>query len=227
MKTTALFLALCAASSATLAQGVPTPVHQKISIGDTWSYKRTVTMPSDAPQTRVIFKIEGRAPGEQLQVRSLAAEFNGKRPMVWIKAGLIGADTCLVDFYGGGTLGLDNTCATFLTEGMDWDSEVTEKGVRTRRHHEVIGTEEIKVGAGSFNAIKISAKWEVAKLSTETRGKSGKPGHEAAERYNFVYWYAPETRSMVKVEREFRNAAGAIESRVVEELISYHATKGK
>ena len=105
---------------------------------------------------------------------------------------------------------------------MDWNTEETDKGVRTVQRHLVIGPEEVTVGAGTFRAIKIESRWEVAKI--DNPGKS--PARYAApQRYQFTYWYAPAAKTMVKTEREFRDAAGAVEMRSTDELEAFRVQR--
>lgn len=114
----------------------------------------------------------------------------------------------MVDFFGTGSLGITNSCATTFSPGMDWTTENVVKGKRVLQRYEVVDTELITVAAGSFQAVKIEAYWHGA----DAKGAAPKPTH------HMTYWYAPEARAMVKVQREFLNTRGKVESHATEEL---------
>ena len=87
---------------------------------------------------------------------------------------------------------------------------------------EVIGQEEVTVGAGTFRAMRIESQWEVAKVLNAGKSplKYGPP-----QRYQFTYWYVPETKTMAKTEREFRNSAGVVDMRSTDELEAFRVMK--
>lgn len=221
MKTSFAAIALCFSTAITQAGDIPEPVQQPVSIGDTWTFKRTAKGQSTVV-TRKIFKISQQGPGNQYIYQSLEGEINGIVPTRWRDAGKIDADACMADFFGGASLGITNTCKTAFVPGMDWTTEEIVKGTRTSQRNKVLGTEEVTVGAGSFHAIKIESQWEIAKVLNPGRTplKFGAP-----ERYHFVYWYAPETKTMVKTEREYRTSSGAVTSRATDELEAFRVQK--
>lgn len=199
--------ALCHAGEMDTRAAQPDPV----VAGQTWTYKQVVKTPAGLTETRTIFRV-APAGGDRLQVESMPAQLNG-RPTVWRKRQPIDNDSCMVDFYGTGSLGITDSCATTFEPGMDWSTETVIKGVRVKQRYQVLDTEMITVAAGAFHAVKIEAFWEAAR----SKAHAGKPTHHV------TYWYAPETRAMVKVHREYLNASGAVESEATEELERYRA----
>ncbi len=221
MKTSITAIALLLATTLSQAADIPEAAQQPVSIGDSWTFKRVATGEITV-QSRIIFKIAQQAANNQYVFQSLPGEVSGRGTTVWRNAGRVDMDACMIDFFGGGTLGITNSCGTTLVPGMDWNTEETDKGTRTTQRYQVIGPEEVTVGAGTFNAIKIESHWEVAKLLNP--GKAA-PKYAAPLRYRFVYWYAPITKTMVKTEREFRNSAGVIDTRSTDELQGYRLQK--
>jgi hypothetical protein len=106
---------------------------------------------------------------------------------------------------------------------MDWKTEITEKGVRTTQRFEVIGPEEVTVGAGTFMATRIESHWEVATVLNP--GKT--PKYATPQRYHFTYWYVPETKTMVKTEREFTGTNGVMNMRSTDELDAFRVKKAR
>lgn len=214
MKHAMLTLALVMGSALARADDadVTAPRPDPVVAGQTWTYKQVVKTPAGTTESRTIFRV-APAGGEKLLVESMPAQLNG-RPTVWRKRHPIDNDSCMVDFFGTGSLGITNSCATTFTPGMDWTTESMVKGVRVQQRYQVLDNELITVSAGAFQAVKIEAFWE-ARNARKTG--VGKPTH------HITYWYAPETRTMVKVHREYLNAAGAVESESTEELERYRA----
>ena len=221
MKTGLAAAALLLAMATSAAAEFPDPALTPVGIGDSWTFKRTATGQS-SNVSRIIFKIAQQGPSNQYIIQSLPAEVSGRGPTAWRNAGTIDMDACMIDFFGGATLGITNSCNTAFTPGMDWNTEETSQGARTAQRYQIIGPEAVTVGAGNFQAIRIESQWEVAKVLNA--GKSPLK-YAAPQRYLFTYWYAPETRTMVKTEREFRNAAGTVEVRSTDELEAFRAMK--
>lgn len=221
MKTTIGAIALLLSTSLAHAGATSDLANQPVSVGDSWTFLRVATGAATV-QNRTIFKITGSAPDNQLVYKSLPGAVNGIGPALWRKGGTVDASACMIDFFGGGTLGILNSCNTTFRPGMDWQTEDVENGVRTTQRYEVIGTEEVSVPAGSFKAIKIEAHWEVAKVlhPGKTPVQTGTP-----QRYHFKYWYAPETKTMVKTVREFYNLGGALASRTTDELQTFRLSR--
>jgi hypothetical protein len=199
----------------------PEPAQEPLNIGDSWTFKR-VAKGENVNQSRIIFKIAQQGADNQYIYQSLSGEVSGKTPTTWRNAGKIDMDSCMIDFFGGGQLGLTHSCSTPLVPGMDWNTEETDKGVRTIQRYQVIGQEEVTVGAGTFRATRIESQWEVAKVLNP-----GKLPLKYAPplRYQFTYWYVPETKTMAKTEREFRNSAGAVDMRSTDELEAFRVMK--
>ena len=206
---TALALAL-ATSCAHADTAQFTAVREPVAPGQTWTYKRVTMTPAGSTESRTIFRIAAQSRGERLRIESLPAELTG-RPTVWHKGAAIDSDSCMVDFFGTGSLGILHSCATTFVPGMDWTTEEVVKGTRLQQRYAVLDHEQITVPAGSFNAIKIEGFWGTARAG-------GKPTHHV------TYWYAPEARAMVKVHREFLNSKGAVESETLEELQTFRQT---
>jgi hypothetical protein len=221
MKPVITALALLLASTLAHATDFTEAPQKPVSIGDSWTFKRVATGQITV-QSRIIFKIAQQGPDKQFVIQTLPGEVSGKGAIAWRNAGRVDMDACMIDFFGGGTLGITNSCNTAFVPGMDWNTEETDKGTRTTQRYQVIGPEEVTVGAGSFMAIKIESHWEVAKVLNpgKTPLKYGAP-----LRYHFFYWYAPETKTMVKTEREFRNSAGAVDTRSTDELQAFRVHK--
>lgn len=221
MKNAITAIALLLGTAAIEAAQIPEPPQEPISIGDSWTFKRVATGEITV-QSRIIFKIAQQGPNNQYIYQSLPGEVNGRGPTPWRNAGRVDMDACMIDFFGGGTLGITHSCNTTFVPGMDWNTEESDKGARTTQRYQVIGPEEVTVGAGTFNAIKIESHWEIAKVLNP--GKAP-PKFAAPLRYRFVYWYAPDTKTMVKTEREFRNSAGTIDTRSTDELQAFRVQK--
>jgi hypothetical protein len=221
MKTSIAAIALLLVAGISCAAEYPDPVQEPVSIGDSWTFKRTAKGQSTTT-SRVIFKIAQQGPNNQYVVQTLPAEVSGRGPTAWRNAGTVDMDACMIDFFGGGTLGITHSCNTTFTPGMDWNTESTEKGVRTTQRFEVIGPEEVTVGAGSFMATRIESHWEVA--SVLNSGKAPLK-YASPQRYHFTYWYVPETKTMVKTEREFTSANGVTDIRSTDELDAFRVKK--
>lgn len=221
MKTSILAIALVLASAVSHGAEFPEPVQDPVSIGDSWTFKR-VAKGQSVNESRIIFKIAQQGANNQYVIQSLPGEVSGRGPTAWRNAGKVDMDACMIDFFGGGTLGITNSCNTRFTPGMDWNTETTDNGVRTTQRFEVMEQEEVTVGAGTFRATKIESHWEVAKVLNP--GKSPLK-YAAPLRYQFTYWYVPDTKTMVKTEREFRNAAGAVDVRSTDELQAFRVLK--
>ena len=221
MKSRIATLALLSAVSLSHAGDIPEPVQNPVSIGDSWTFKRSGKGETTI-ESRIVFKIAQQGPNNKFVVQALPGEVSGLVRTTWRNAGTVDMDACIIDFFGGGSLGITNSCNTTFVAGMDWNTEETDKGIRTIQRHKVIGSEEVTVGAGKFSATRIESDWEVAKLLNP--GKT--PARYAPPlRHRFTYWYAPETKTMVKTEREFRNAAGAVEMRSTDELQGFRVQK--
>ncbi|QYF94081.1 hypothetical protein KY495_02250 [Massilia sp. PAMC28688] len=202
----AMGTALAQADNAPMAPVMQEPV----AAGQTWTYKRVLKTPAGTSESRTIFRA-GQGPGGALVAESMPAALTG-RPTLWHQGPTIGNDSCMIDVFGTGSLGIINSCTTTFVPGMDWTTENQIQGKRVFQRYEVLDTEYITVAAGSFNAIKIEALWETA-------GATGsRPTHKV------TYWYAPETRAMAKVHRQFLNSKGAIESEATEELEGFRQT---
>lgn len=221
MKTAITALAFSVATAFAHAGEFPDEPQKPVSIGDSWTFKR-VAQGEITVQSRIIFKVAQQGPGNQYIIQTLPGEINGRAPATWRNAGRVDNDACMIDFFGGGTLGITQSCSTQFVPGMDWNTDETSNGARTTQRYQVVGPEEVTVGAGTFQAIKIESHWEVAKVLNpgKTALKYGAP-----LRYHFVYWYAPETKTMVKTVREFRNLAGAIDTRSTDELEAFRVQK--
>jgi hypothetical protein len=221
MRTATTLFALLFGTTLAHAGDIPEPPLNPVSIGDSWTFKR-VAKGEVTVQSRIIFKIAQQGPDNQYVYQSLPGEVSGRGPTAWRNAGRVDMDACMIDFFGGGTLGITHSCSTSFEPGMDWNTEQTDKGTRTTQRYQVVGPEEVTVGAGTFQAIKIESHWEVAKALN-----AGKPPlkYGAPLRYHFVYWYVPETKTMVKTEREFRNLAGAVDTRSTDELEAFRVHK--
>lgn len=207
----AMLLALVLGSALTHAEDMDSrsPQPDPVVAGQTWTFKQVLKTPAGVTESRTIFRVAPAA-GDRLQVESMPAQLNG-RPTVWRKRQPIDNDSCMVDFFGTGSLGITDSCATTFTPGMDWTTENVIKGVRVMQRYQVLDTEMMTVAAGAFQTVKIEAFWEAGK----GKARAGKPTHHV------TYWYAPETRAMVKVHREYLNASGAVESESTEELERY------
>ena len=221
MKTVSTAIALLLASAVCRAADIPDPPQNPVALGDSWTFKR-LAKGAVTVQSRTIFRIAQQGPDNQYLVKSLPGEVTVKGPTAWRDAVRVDMDACMIDFFGGGMLGITHSCGTTFVPGMDWNTEVTDKGTRTTQRYQVIGPEDVTVSAGTFQAIKIEANWEVAKVLNPGKAplKYGTP-----QRYHFFYWYAPETKTMVKTEREFRNSAGVVDARSTEELQAFRLQK--
>ena len=217
MKLTFLATLACLTSTLAGAADIPAMYIEPLAVGDSWTYKKTVTIGSTNTKSMVNYKISGQN-GDKLVYQSLLAEVRAGVQSQWRKIGEVDAGACLIDAAGGGTLGLQDTCKLNFEAGMDWDTEETDKGQVSKRKYKVVGTETIHVPAGTFETTKIDAVWQGTKVSNP---KASAAENLSAERYHFTYWYSPETRAMVKVVRQFHNGFGAVESTVTEELDSF------
>lgn len=217
MKLTFLATLACLTSTLAGAADIPAMYIEPIAVGDSWTYKKTVTVGSTNTKSMVNYKISGQN-GDKLVYQSLLAEVRAGVASQWRKIGEIDAGACLIDVAGGGTLGLQDSCKINFETGMDWDTEETDKGQLSKRKYAVVGTETIHVPAGTFETTKIDAVWQGTKVSNP---KISAAENVTAERYHFTYWYSPETKAMVKVVRKFHNGFGAVESTVTEELDSF------
>lgn len=225
MKLTFLATLACLSSTLAGAADIPAMYIEPISVGDSWSYKKTVTIGSSNTKSMINFKISSQTADNKLVYQSLLAEVKVAVLPQWRKIGEIDAGGCLLDVGGGGALGLENTCHIDFEPGMDWDTEETDKsGQLSKRKYKVVGTETIHVPAGTFETTKIEAVWQGTKVSNP---KASAGENLAAERYQFTYWYSPETKAMVKVVRKFHNGFGAVESTVTEELDSFRPAAKK
>ncbi|HEY0061266.1 MAG TPA: hypothetical protein VGC21_04040 [Telluria sp.] len=222
MKLKLLAALACLTSTLVAAADIPPPYIEPIAVGDSWTYKKTVTIGNNSTKSAINYKISGKGENNKLIYQSLLAELKVRGGPEWRKIGEIEAGACLIDVTGGGSLGLENTCAIEFVQGMDWDTEVVDKGQKSKRKYAVIGKETISVPAGTFDTTKIEAVWQGTNVSN---AKVSAAENLAAERTRFTYWYSPETRAMVKVVRKFHNGFGAVESTVTEELDSFRSVR--
>jgi hypothetical protein len=222
MKLTLLASLTCLTVSLAHAADVSFPPPPPVSIGDSWTYKKTVKTLHNQSKSVINYKITGKADEDKLAYQSMLADATVRTPMKWRDAGKVDADACLIDFGPGGTLGLQKSCAISFAQGMDWDTEETVDGIRSKRRYQVVGTENISVPAGTFDTTKIQADWQVVR-GAAPKGKQNAYG--PTERFRFMYWYSPETKGMVKVVREYFNDAGAVEATITEELDSYRPAR--
>ena len=220
MKTSIAAIALLLITSLSQASDCPELKQNPVSIGDSWTFKR-VFQGGHTSDARILFKITGQAGDNKYKVQTLTGVVNGLLPTAWRNAGTADMDSCMNDFFGGGSLGILDSCNTTFTAGMDWTTEESDKGVKTTQRYQVIGQEEVTVGGGSFMATKIEGEWDVAKGagSGKSSAKSGAPRHHV------IYWYAPGAKTMVKTEREVRNAAGVVTLRTTDELESFRVQR--
>lgn len=203
---TALTLALASAFACADDTPAPAPGPEPVAAGQTWTYKRIVKTPAGTTESRTIFRVAQQGAG--LIVESMPAALTG-RPTIWHKGPAIDNDSCMVDFFGAGSLGITSSCTTTFSPGMDWTTEHVIKGTRLMQRYEVVDTDLTTVAAGSFHAAKIVGEWQNAASRKLT--------------HRVTYWYAPETRAMIKVHREFLNSKGAVESESTEELERFRA----
>lgn len=208
-------LAPLLALGAALAQAdeapLPTMAQEPVSAGQTWTYKRVLKTPAATTESRTIFRAAQQGPGGELIIESMPAQLTG-RPTLWHRGPAIGSNSCMLDVFGTGSLGIINSCATTFSPGMDWTTESQVQGKRVLQRYEVVDMESVTVAAGSFNAVRIEAQWETP------GGRSARPTHKV------TYWYAPEARAMAKVHRQFLNSKGAVESEATEELERFRQT---
>ncbi|UUZ50082.1 hypothetical protein LP420_08735 [Massilia sp. B-10] len=148
MKLTFLATLACLSSTLAGAADIPAMYIEPISVGDSWSYKKTVTIGSSNTKSMINFKISSQTADNKLVYQSLLAEVKVAVLPQWRKIGEIDAMGCLLDVGGGGALGLQNTCHIDFEPGMDWDTEETDKsGQLSKRKYKVVGTETIHVPA--------------------------------------------------------------------------------
>lgn len=222
MKLTLLATLTCLTATLAHAADVAFPPPSPVSIGDSWTYKKTVKTAHNQLKSFINYKITGTAGEDKLVYQSMLADASVRAPMKWRDAGKVDADACLIDFGPGGSLGLQKTCAITFVEGMDWDTDEAVDGTRTKRRYKVMGTENISVPAGTFDTTKIQADWQVIKSGG---GKGKQNAYGPTERFRFIYWYSPITKGMVKVVREFYDDVGTVESTVTEELDTHRPIK--
>ncbi len=217
MNRTFLTLLVCLTCTAARAADIPVPYIEPLAVGDSWSYKKVVTIGGSNTKSLMNYKITGKS-GDKLIYQAMVAELTGYKAPSWRKLGEVDAGGCLIDVGGGGALGLENTCTISFEPGMDWDTEISEKGQTTKRKYKVVDTETLSVAAGTYETTKIEAVWQGAKVSNP---KASAGENLAADRIQSTYWYSPETKAMVKVVRKFYNSFGKVESTVTEELDTY------
>jgi hypothetical protein len=134
-------------------EAAPAARLEPVAAGQTWTYKRVLKTPGGTTESRTIFRAAQGA-GGNLVVESMPAALTG-RPTLWHRGPSIGNDSCMVDFYGTGSLGIVNSCSTTFSPGMDWTTEDLINGKRVLQRYEVVDTEYITVAAGSFNASRL------------------------------------------------------------------------
>ena len=222
MKLKLLATLACLTSTLAGAADIPPLYIEPLAVGDSWTYKKTITIGSNNTKSLINYKIASKTDNNKLVYQSLLAEVKVRGGPEWRKIGEVEAGGCLIDVAGGGSLGLENTCTIEFVPGMDWDTEVVEKDQKSKRKYVVVGTETISVPAGTYETTKIDAVWQSTKVNN---AKLSAGENLAAERYKFTYWYSPETKAMVKVVRKFHNGFGAVESTVTEELDAYRPAR--
>jgi hypothetical protein len=137
MKLTFLATLACLTSTLAAAADIPAMYIEPISVGDSWSYKKTVTTGSSNSKSMINFKISNQTADNKLVYQSLLAEVKVAVLPQWRKMGEIDAGGCLIDVAGGGALGLQDTCHISFEPGMDWDTEEMEKGQLSKRKYKV------------------------------------------------------------------------------------------
>lgn len=105
-------------------------------------------------------------------------------------------------------------CEEPLVTGQSW--EFRESGGRAEGIYKltVLGEEKVTVPAGTFSAIKLAAAW---RKSFEA---SGSVSHARWETRS-IYWYVPELKSMVRLERVFLDESDKETKKIIEVLRSY------
>lgn len=127
----------------------------------------------------------------------------GSQP-VWNIKGQIGKDVCILDLVGIDKLGIENSCSINLTPGLTWNADEADTAVHVQRRYTVKGEEMVQVPAGTFRAIRIAA----VKLRSEVTNPLSSPMELGnTQRIETTYWYAPNAKGMIKVEREIFDVA--------------------
>src|ERR1700740_3458757 len=101
MKLTFLALLACLTATAAHAAEIPAPYIEPLAVGDSWSYKKTVTIGGNHTKSLVNYKITSQS-GDKLIYQSMVAELTGYKAPSWRKIGEVDAGGCLIDVGGGG-----------------------------------------------------------------------------------------------------------------------------
>jgi hypothetical protein len=132
---------------------------------------------------------------------------------VWNMKGQMPKGLCMIDLENADTLGLADSCSASLAEGASWTQDRADTAVNVKKTFTVGGTTLIEVPAGRFTATRIDAeeiKREVINASMMTLG--------APVRTLTRFWYSPQAKGMVRIERERFDEAGKLTGDSVEVL---------
>lgn len=176
---------------------------------DEWTFVQTRTEPGHAATSHTIrFGTPLRkANGDAVLAWAKAVMADGQ--VVWQPIGTLPPTQCLRDFVGRSDLGLANSCGNGLRLGAQWQASSVMPGDEELLDLVALREEEIRVGAGTFRAVRIEGKGQ--------RRFSDRP----PETLTVTYWFAPQAKAMVRTVREYRGTSGALTIRIVEEMTAY------
>lgn len=197
-------------STAMVSLATATEVQQpsvNFNQGDEWIYRQQVLVP-DQPSSDAYMRFKIGYKNIQNQWQLGYAVGKDKPNTVWSRLMTLTTDECLVDLLGKMALGLKNSCAIRLTPGMAWQVDNENELTITRRQLKITGQEQVKTVLGNYIALRIEAHEEVSEMASTS----------VIKRIHAVYWYAPELRGMIKIERENTNAEGKRTMFMSEEL---------
>lgn len=201
MKVLPVFLAvlmLVAVPASAAETALPVPM----KAGDSWIYR--VQTGARKPY-RLEYQLGANQAGNLYLSSAVLPETQGQT-RVWSLLYPISDKLCMYDFFGRGTLGLDDTCRAELEVGRKWTQKTTDSVSSTEDDYAIAALEDVQVPAGQFRAYRL----EGHRTITET----AYPGVPAppdgyVRKIDIVTWYTPGT-GIVKGSMRITNASGKL-----------------
>ncbi len=215
MKMQRFAILLAAVSIGAAAADMSSFPRQPLDIGDEWTYVQKPSSDGTAAEVTTNYSVGYESDHHRLAI--LYTRDTGANPRRR-NGEEIDADDCIIDVVTGSRLGLERTCSVALPVGKQWRADDASTLRHIQRRYKVLAHEVVEVPAGKFMAIKIDLAWSWADV-TDHRSVPMKLA--AAKQYHWTYWYAPQVKGMVKMEREGLDSAGASVGRSVTELQAF------
>lgn len=201
-----------------------------LNTDDAWVYRQTQDIPNNPPHVSYTqFQVVFRNRNNSAAMEYVDAEHGhvkkdfGENFLHHVHF-TVPDRTCLLDVMNGKSISTKQPFSFPPAAGSEWAEDEVLQGTQLIDSYKVIGTEKIKVDAGTFEAIRI----EVASRPKPSEAPEKSGGLQWNERL-CTYWYADEIKSMAKSACEFSDKSRHRLFSLMNELDAYelHAMPGK